>query len=82
MHRPTARQIGDHLRLIRKRRGLPQNEFAEEIGMGRPRYGAIERGEKNLTLHSIEALAQALGMTPLELVCPDHFEAYLKRADP
>lgn len=76
----TPRRIGDHLRTIRDERGMTQMEFAEHIGMDLKRYGRIERGLINLTLHSIASLASHLGMTTVDLICPDHFAAHPKRA--
>lgn len=76
----TPRLIGDHLRTLRDRRKMTQMEFAEQIDMDLKRYGRIERGLVNLTLSSIASLASQLGMTTVDLICPDHFTAHLERS--
>lgn len=64
------RDLGANLRAHRKTLDLSQEELAEHIGMHRTRYGAIERGEKNLTLLAVERLADALGVGALDLLQP------------
>ncbi len=44
------RQVGASLRRRREALGVSQEAFADLIGMHRTYYGAIERGEKNLSL--------------------------------
>ncbi|MDO4792379.1 MAG: helix-turn-helix transcriptional regulator [Buchananella hordeovulneris] len=52
------------MRAERHRRGLTQEGLAEQLSIT-PRYlAAIERGERNLTLDSIEALAAQLEVEP------------------
>lgn len=60
--------LGANVRTERKRRALTQESLAEELRIT-PRYlAAIERGERNLTLDSIEALAVQLGVDPHSLL--------------
>ena len=60
--------MGAHVRAERLRRGLTQERMAEQLEIT-PRYlAAIERGERNLTLDSIEALAAQLGVDPHSLL--------------
>jgi len=50
-------------RAFRKRRealGFSQESFADHIEMHRTYYSAIERGEKNLQLDTLERLADGL----------------------
>jgi len=62
--------LGAQLRELRRSRGLTQEGLAEELGVT-PRYLAgIERGERNLTLDSVDALAEQLGVEPLSLLNP------------
>ncbi|MDO5084672.1 MAG: helix-turn-helix transcriptional regulator [Arachnia propionica] len=57
-----------NVRAERLLRGLTQERLAEELDVT-PRYLAgIERGERNLTLDSIEALAIQLGVDPHSLL--------------
>lgn len=62
--------LGAHVREIRRSRGMTQERLAEELGVT-PRYLAgIERGERNLTLDSVDALAAQLGVPSLALLDP------------
>ncbi|MGE3298617.1 MAG: helix-turn-helix transcriptional regulator [Porticoccaceae bacterium] len=47
------RKVGNSIRRRRESLGLSQEAFADQIGMHRTYYGAIERGEKNLSLTTI-----------------------------
>ncbi|WP_324701929.1 helix-turn-helix domain-containing protein [Micrococcus sp. HOU01] len=56
------------MRGLRRSRGLTQEQLAEELGVT-PRYLAgIERGERNLTLDSVDALAEQLGVESVSLL--------------
>ncbi|MFR9585726.1 MAG: helix-turn-helix transcriptional regulator [Rikenellaceae bacterium] len=52
--------FGKRIQLLRKERGLSQEQLAEEAGLHRTYIGMIERGEKNITLKNIEKLAKGL----------------------
>jgi transcriptional regulator with XRE-family HTH domain len=48
---------------IRNRRealGISQEAFADQIGVHRTYYGAVELGKQNLTLRSVEKIADGL----------------------
>ena len=62
------RAVGRNLRAHRKAKGLSQEVFAEFIGMHRTYVGAVERGERNLTLATVERYAERIGATPLDLL--------------
>jgi transcriptional regulator with XRE-family HTH domain len=65
------RTVGRNLRRHREALGLSQEAFAAEVlKVHRTRAGAIERGERNLTLQTVEKIAQRLGLDPLELLSP------------
>ncbi|WP_281284317.1 helix-turn-helix domain-containing protein [Homoserinimonas aerilata] len=56
------------MRKVRLSRGLTQEVLAEQLGVT-PRYLAgIERGERNLTLDSVDALAKQLGIETQSLL--------------
>ncbi|MGH3087395.1 helix-turn-helix domain-containing protein [Nocardioides sp. NBC_00368] len=62
--------LGAQLRELRRARGLTQEKLAEQLDVT-PRYLAgIERGERNLTLDSVDALAEQLGVAALTLLDP------------
>lgn len=50
--------------LWRLHRGLTQAELATASGVSRPNLSAIERGEREVTLSTLRALACALGTSP------------------
>jgi len=60
--------LGRNLRAYRTERGLSQEEFAELLGVHRTYMGGVERGERNLTLRSVERIAQKIDVDPLELL--------------
>ena len=60
--------VGRNLRAYRMERGLSQEDFAEVVGVHRTYMGGLERGERNLTLQSLERIAEVLGVEPRELM--------------
>lgn len=60
--------VGRNIRRLRRERGLSQEDLADEIGVHRTYMGGVERGERNLTLRSLERLADRLGVSPLSLL--------------
>ncbi|WP_255784106.1 helix-turn-helix domain-containing protein [Mycobacteroides abscessus] len=65
--------VGLNLRRYRKERGLSQEAFADHVGVHRTYMGAVERGERNLTLQTVEKMADFLNLDPLALLSePKH----------
>lgn len=64
------RTVGRNIRRIRAARELSQEELAELIGNHRTYVGSVERGERNLSLRSLERLAAGLGVDPVALLAP------------
>ncbi|MGA1836045.1 helix-turn-helix transcriptional regulator [Herbiconiux sp. 11R-BC] len=60
--------LGRNLRRLRESRGLSQEEFAIEMGYHRTYMGGVERGERNLTLRSVERIAALTGVGALDLL--------------
>lgn len=54
------RTVGRNLRTHRERLGLSQEAFADTLGVHRTYLGGLERGERNLTLQTLERLADQL----------------------
>ena len=52
--------FGRRVRELRKAKGYSQEKFAMVSGLDRSYYGSVERGERNVSLDNIAAIAQAL----------------------
>jgi transcriptional regulator with XRE-family HTH domain len=65
------RAVGRNLREHRKALGLSQEAFAHVVGVHRTYMGALERGERNVTLKSLERLAGRIGLEPMALLAPE-----------
>ncbi|MGH9090124.1 MAG: helix-turn-helix domain-containing protein [Acidimicrobiales bacterium] len=61
-------RLGRNLRVRRVAEGLSQEGFADVLGVHRTYMGGLERGERNVTLRTIERLADRLGTTALDLL--------------
>ena len=57
------RELGIRIRKLRARKGWSQEEFAGVSGLHRTYIGAVERGEKNLTISTLHTLAKTLDTT-------------------
>lgn len=68
MEGDLQRRVGRKLYAYRQERKLSQEGFADVLGVHRTYMGGIERGERNLTLRSVERIAERLGVDPLELM--------------
>jgi len=56
----TGRTIGARIRELRQVQGWTQEEFAHRSGLHRSDVGAIERGERNITLRAMRTIADTL----------------------
>jgi transcriptional regulator with XRE-family HTH domain len=65
------RVVGRNLRAYRASRGMSQEAFADVVGVHRTYMGGLERGERNLTLKSVEKIAAKLDVDPLSLLRSD-----------
>lgn len=63
----VLRDFGQAVRSVRKAGDLSQEALAEKAGLHRTYVGGIERGERNVSLVNIVALAEALSVTPAAL---------------
>jgi transcriptional regulator with XRE-family HTH domain len=61
-------RFGERLRQLRKDCGWSQEQLAEASGLDRSYMGGVERGERNIALRNIEALANALEISLSELM--------------
>jgi transcriptional regulator with XRE-family HTH domain len=60
--------LGQNLRRYREARGVSQESFADTLGVHRTYMGGVERGERNLTLRSVERIADRLGVPAIDLL--------------
>jgi len=66
-------ELGENIRLARRRRGLSASLLAERAGMSRPTLRAIERGDAGVTLVAVANVLHSLGL--------EHDLAQLARSD-
>ena len=63
--------VGRNVKRIRQDRGLTQEELAERSGFSQQYISGLEQGRRNPTVVSIYELANALGVSHMELIRPD-----------
>jgi transcriptional regulator with XRE-family HTH domain len=71
-----TQQFGLLIRKLRRRSGYSQEAFAEQCGLHRTYIGAIERGEKTVTIETANKLAHALSIPLSQLFL--HLEAQIE----
>lgn len=59
--------IGWHVRRLRVEKGLSQERLGLESGIDRSYVGRVERGSENVTVSTLEAFSQVLGVHVSEL---------------
>ena len=60
--------LADNIRAFRQARNLSQEELADMCNLHRTYVGSVERGERNVTLSTLEAFSAALGVSVPELL--------------
>lgn len=60
--------VARNLRVLRKQKGLTQEELAFQAGLNRNYVGQIEREEKSPTIDVLEKLSAALNIKPEQLL--------------
>jgi transcriptional regulator with XRE-family HTH domain len=63
--------VGRNFARLRREKGLTQEEVQERSGFSQQYLSSLERGRRNPTVITIYELAQALGVSHVELVKPD-----------
>lgn len=56
-------KLGDRIRNIRKQQGMSQELLGERSGLHTNYIGQVERGEKNVTVESLERIANGLNIS-------------------
>jgi len=62
-----VKKVGERIRQLRKERNLSQEQLAERSGLHTNYVGQGERGEKNLTLETLEKIVSGLDVSLEEL---------------
>jgi transcriptional regulator with XRE-family HTH domain len=60
-------KLGNRIKVLRKMQGLSQEKLATKAKLHYTYIGAVERGERNLSLQSIEKIAKGLNVSIAEL---------------
>jgi transcriptional regulator with XRE-family HTH domain len=71
LRKPTqqiTKILAGNIRTYRRSRNLSQEELAEICGLHRTYVGSVERGERNVTLSTLEAFSAALGVSVQDLL--------------
>jgi len=63
----VQKKLGKRIAELRKKQGFSQEGFAHECGFHRSYMGAVERGEKNITIQLVDRIAKALKISLSEL---------------
>lgn len=61
-------RLAHNLRRIRLASGLSQEALAARCGLHRTYIGAVERGERNVTLQTLMKIGAGLNVDPLALI--------------
>lgn len=59
--------LGQRLRHLRKEKLLTQEEMAERAGLNAKYYAQVERGQRNISIGSLNQIADGLGITLADL---------------
>lgn len=62
--------VAENIRSRRQSLELSQEAFADICGLHRTYIGAIERGERNVTVNTLARVAEALGCSAIDLLSP------------
>ncbi|OKP93171.1 transcriptional regulator [Paenibacillus sp. P3E] len=62
-----VKKIGERIRRLRKEMNLSQEQLAERSGLHTNYVGQVERGEKNLTLETLEKVVGGIDLSLEEL---------------
>lgn len=62
-HMNVTQVFARNIKRIRLAKGISQEALADIAGLHRTYVGAVERGERNITLINANRIAEALGVT-------------------
>ncbi len=61
------KQVGQRIQELRQRKGISQETLASICNLHRTYIGLIERGERNLSIGTVEVVARGLDVQPSDL---------------
>jgi transcriptional regulator with XRE-family HTH domain len=64
--------VGNNIKKYRKNLNMSQEDLADKADLHRTYIGGIERGERNITLDSLQVIATALNVAPVELIVEEN----------
>lgn len=64
----SSKKLGENLKKIRINKNITQTELAEKLGVDKSFVSNLENGKNNPTLSTITNIAQALEVSPNELL--------------
>jgi transcriptional regulator with XRE-family HTH domain len=64
--------VGRNFARLRREKGLTQEQVEERSGFSQQYLSGLEQGKRNPTVITLHELAQALGVSHVELVKSDH----------
>ena len=63
-----SKKIGIKIKLLRTKQGLSQEELGFKSNLNKNSIGGIERGESVPSIYTLDQIADALGISLIELV--------------
>lgn len=63
--------VGQNFARLRKQKGLTQEQVAEQSGISQQYISGLESGRRNPTVITLHHLAEALSVTPADLISPE-----------
>jgi transcriptional regulator with XRE-family HTH domain len=60
--------VSENIKIYRIKNGFSQEELANICGLHRTYIGSVERGERNITIQTLEIFAQGLNVPIVQLL--------------
>ena len=64
----SASVVAANVKRLRLQRKWSQEDCAEKCDLHRTYIGGVERGERNITLATLDTIAAAFGVSPVDLL--------------
>ncbi|MBL7521925.1 helix-turn-helix domain-containing protein, partial [Frankia sp. CNm7] len=77
---PALRAIGVAIRAARRRAGMPMTALAEKAGVSQPYLSQLENGRNNPSIQTLYRIANALELSPQDLLPSDQSDVVITRA--